>query len=313
MSLILEKSISLFIEYLQTIKNASPHTIRAYTSDLKIFLKHCNSPDSCNEISVQHIDRKILRSFISFLHERGLSKKSIHRLFAAISSLFAYLRENQIICKNPVGMIDLPKQEKSLPYTVTTNMIESFLLLPDSTTYLGLRDRAIMELLYSSGIRVGELVALNRAHLDGTALVMRVFGKGRKERIVPITQSAYKAIMRYVTHSKYNTDTKALFLNKLGVRLSVRSVDRIFSIYWKQSGFTHKITPHILRHSIATHWLERGMNLRDIQSLLGHNSMITTTIYTKVSGSLQKIVYDECHPYSDQFLLKRKKEKIEEQ
>lgn len=313
LSLFLEKSILLFIEYLQNIQNSSHHTIRAYASDLKFFLEYCKSFDRSKQIKVQDIDRKALREYISFLYEKGLSKKSIHRIFAALSSLFVYLIEGDILSTNPVGMIDLPKQEKSLPHIITPDRIKNFLLLPNPATYLGLRDRAIMELLYSSGIRVGELVSLNREQLHGTSLVMRVFGKGRKERIVPITQTAYKAILRYISHNKYDVETKALFLNKLGGRLSVRSVDRIFSIYWKQSGFPHKITPHTLRHSIATHWLERGMNLRDIQSLLGHNSMMTTTIYTKVSGSLQKIVYDECHPCSEKLLLKRKKEKIEEQ
>lgn len=305
----LDKSISCFIEYLQNIQNSSMHTIRAYASDLKFFLEYCNVSNSNKKIKVQDIDRQDLRGYISFLYEKGLSKKSIHRIFAAISSLFAYLIEDQILLKNPVSTIDLPKQQKSLPYTITTSIIKKFLLLPDSTTYLGLRDRAIMELLYSSGIRVGELVSLNREDVNGNRLLMRVFGKGRKERVVPITQTAYKAIMQYISHVKYPIDikTKALFLNKNGGRLTVRSVDRIFSIYWKESGFPHKITPHTLRHSIATHWLERGMNLKDIQSLLGHNSMITTTIYTKVSGSLQKIVYDECHPNSDKLLLERKK------
>lgn len=312
--MLFEKSIFLFINYLKNIQNSSPHTIRAYHSDLQAFIEYVKSSSPNRQIKLQHINRQVLREYLSFLYERGLSNRSIHRIFAAISSLFGYLIQHRIIMKNPVNLIDLPKQEKSLPYTVTTSMVDTFLALPDSTVYLGLRDRAIMELFYSSGIRVGELVSLNREHLDETRQVMRVFGKGRKERIVPITQTAWKAIMQYVTHIKYNRDVKALFLNGRGMRLSVRSVDRIFSGYWKQSGFTHKITPHILRHSIATHWLERGMNLRDIQSLLGHNSMMTTTIYTKVNGPLQKIVYDECHPHSETYrgskiVIGKKKEK----
>lgn len=296
--MLFEKSVFLFVNYLQNIQNSSFHTVRAYHSDLQVFIRYIKSSNPHCQIMIQDVNRQVLREYISFLYEKGISKRSIHRIFATISSLFGYLMQHDIIRKNPVNMIDLPKQEKSLPHTITTSMVDTFLALPDSTRYLGLRDRAMMELLYSSGIRVGELVSLNREHLDETRQVIRVLGKGRKERIVPITQTACRAIMQYVTHIKYNRDAKALFLNRRGMRLSVRSIDRIFSGYWKQSGFTEKITPHILRHSIATHWLERGMNLRDIQSLLGHNSMITTTIYTKVSGSLQKIVYDECHPRS---------------
>ena len=179
-------------------------------------------------------------------------------------------------------------------------MVEMFLTLPNLSSYLGLRDQAILELLYSSGIRVGELVTLNREHLHEGRRIIKVLGKRGKERIVPITQTAWKAIVRYTNHPKYNRNTQALFLNGRGSRLTVRSIDRILLGYWKQSGFTHKITPHTLRHSIATHWLELGMNLKDIQSLLGHSSMMTTTIYTKVGQSLQKITYDKCHPFGKQ-------------
>lgn len=252
------------------------------------------------QIKLQLIDRQLLREYLSFLYQKGLSKRSIHRAFAALSSLFTYLTEHQILNKNPVTTIDLPKQEKKIPGTITTTMVETFLTLPDLSSYLGIRDQAFLELLYSSGIRVGELVSLNKEDLHEGRGIIKVCGKRGKERIIPVTQTAMKAIMRYTTHPRYNKNVQALFLNIRGSRLTVRSIDRILLGYWKQSGFTHKITPHTLRHSIATHWLERGMNLKDIQSLLGHSSMMTTTIYTKVGQSLQKTTYDECHPFGRQ-------------
>lgn len=295
--MLLEKSISSFISYLQKVQNFSSHTIRAYSSDLGRFVTYVEATRSKEQSQLQLIDRQILRDYLSFLYEKGLSKRSIHRAFAALSSLFTYLTEHQIVNNNPVETIDLPKQEKKIPQTITGTMVKTFLTLPNISSYLGLRDQAILELLYSSGIRVGELASLNKEHLHEGNRIIRVFGKRGKERIVPVTQTALKAIMRYTTHPKYNRNVQALFLNGRGSRLTVRSIDRILLGYWKQSGFTHKITPHTLRHSIATHWLERGMNLKDIQSLLGHSSMITTTIYTKVGQSLQKITYDECHPF----------------
>lgn len=296
----LEKSISSFINYLQNVQNYSYHTIRAYSSELGRFVIYVRATCSKEQVDLQLIDRQMLRKYLSYLYEKGLSKRSIHRAFAALSSLFTYLTDHQILSKNPIETIDLPKQEKKIPDTITSAMVKTFLTLPNLSSYLGIRDQAILELLYSSGIRVGELVSLNKEHLHEGRQVIRVSGKRGKERIVPVTQTALKAIMRYLTHPKYNGNVQALFLNGRGSRLTVRSIDRILLGYWKQSGFTHKITPHTLRHSIATHWLERGMNLKDIQSLLGHSSMITTTIYTKVGQSLQKITYDTCHPFGTQ-------------
>lgn len=282
------------------VQNFSSHTIRAYSSDLGRFLTYFERARLKKQVKSQLIDRQILREYLSFLCEKGLSKRSIHRAFAALSSLFAYLIKNGMLNKNPIATIDLPKQEKKIPQIITGAMVETFLTLPNSSSYLGLRDQAILELLYSSGIRVGELTSLNKENLEEDRQVIRVYGKGSKERLVPVTQTAWKAIMRYRSHPKYNLNIQALFLNRRGTRLSARSIDRILLGYWKQSGFTHKITPHTLRHSIATHWLERGMNLKDIQNLLGHSSMMTTTIYTKVGRSLQKATYEKYHPLGKQ-------------
>lgn len=298
--LLLKKSIFSFINYLQNVQHFSPHTIRAYSSDLGRFVSYIEAIQLRRHIKSQLIDRQILREYLSFLHEKGLSKRSIHRAFAALSSLFTYLTEHLILSKNPIDTIDLPKQEKKIPDTITRDMVEILLTLPNLSSYLGVRDQAILELLYSTGIRVGELASLNKEHLHEGRRTIKVSGKRGKERIMPVTQTAWKAIMRYITHPKYNRNVQALFLNGRGSRLTIRSIDRILLGYWKESGFTHKITPHTLRHSIATHWLERGMNLKDIQSLLGHSSMMTTTIYTKVGQSLQKTTYDECHPFGKQ-------------
>ena len=176
---------------------------------------------------------------------------------------------------------------------------------PDLTSYLGFRDRCIMELFYSSGLRVSELIDLDRCDFDKANLLLRIKGKGKKERIVPITKNAKQWIENYLSHPERKLDTndhlaqvdrKSIFLNKLGTRLSPRSVDRKFDKYLKTSGLAGKITPHTIRHTIATHWLENGMNLKTIQMLLGHSSPVTTTIYAQVSSKLQKEVYDKTHP-----------------
>lgn len=201
--------------------------------------------------------------------------------------------------------IDSPKLEKSLPKALSFAQVERLLSQPDTTSYLGFRDRCIMELLYSSGLRISELAGLNRRDLDAPNQFLRVMGKGKKERLIPITASACKWIGEYLDHPEREEDGKqhlaqvdkeAIFLNKWGKRITVRSLDRNFAKYLVASGLPSSVTPHTIRHTIATHWLENGMDLKTIQVLLGHSSLVTTTIYTKVSGRLKREVYDKAHP-----------------
>jgi integrase/recombinase XerC len=195
--------------------------------------------------------------------------------------------------------IDTPKRDRTVPHSLSYSQIEHFFNLPDISTFLGFRDRTIMELFYSSGLRVSELAGLNRSDFDKEELLLLVRGKGKKERIIPITENAAHWITSYLFHQErfaQQQDGKAIFLNRLGTRLTTRSIDRLFCYYLAKSGFADIITPHVIRHTIATHWLEQGMDLKTIQVLLGHSSMATTTIYTEVSSDLKKLVVAALHP-----------------
>jgi integrase/recombinase XerC len=206
---------------------------------------------------------------------------------------------------NPAEEIENPKLEKNIPHPLTYDEVQRLLDLPDTNSYLGYRDRCIMELFYSSGLRVSELCFLDRIDIDREQLLIRLKGKGRKERLVPITQNAADWIQGYLDHPERalsmdghlsQVDDKAIFLNKLGTRLTTRSVDRMFYKYLRMSSLAGKVTPHTIRHTIATHWLENGMHLKTIQLLLGHSALSTTTIYTQVSSKLKKEVYEKAHP-----------------
>ena len=201
--------------------------------------------------------------------------------------------------------IESPRLDKTLPVSLSYDQIQRLFDMPDTGTYLGFRDRCIMELFYSSGLRVSELVLLDRQDFNPAELLLKLKGKGKKERIVPITDNAAEWISAYLCHPERTLDgslhlaqkdSEAIFLNRWGERLSPRSVDRKFDLYLKQSGLAGKVTPHTIRHTIATHWLESGMDLKTIQLLLGHTSLNTTTIYTHVSPKFKREAYDKAHP-----------------
>jgi len=275
-----------FLDYLRVVKNSSEHTTRAYSIDLSDFKKF-----GCTW------DKKGIRQFLAHLYENKASHKTIMRKLSTLRSFFKYLFKEGIIQENPMNEIDSPKKTKKLPVAITYEQIEILFQKPDLTTYLGLRDRCMMELLYSSGIRLSELVGLNRSDFNAKGLVLNIFGKGKKQRIVPITKSAAGWLKKYLEDpEREESDPEAIFLNRWGKRLSARSVDRHFQSYLKATGLPQKITPHTIRHTIATHWLEKGMDLKTIQTILGHSSLSTTTIYTHVSPKLKREVYDKTHP-----------------
>ena len=281
-----------FLRYLSVVRNASKHTLRNYGIDIDCFLQ---------SVDLFSADRKSIRQFIFDQRESGISKRTLARRLSSLRSFFRFCLRERIVERNPMEQIDSPKLDKPLPRALTQPQVEFFLSLPDTSSYLGLRDRAILELLYSSGLRVGELVSLNREDVNCAELLLKVMGKGSKERFVPTTAVAASWLTRYLSHeerpfcAEYTGGT-AIFLNKFGNRLTSRSVDRLFVYYHRKSGFAEPITPHVLRHTIATHWLERGMDLKTIQLLLGHSSMATTTIYAEVSPELKKKAVLEHHP-----------------
>ena len=324
------EAVYLYLEHLRVVKQASEHTIRNYSVDLnslkehleKSFLKDIKKnarPEKIDHASIysersikndhllplQAIERKDIRAYLAALSSEKLNTRTIARKLASFRSFFRFCISKGSISVNPMEDIETPKIAKKIPITLTTEQIQEFFNQPDLSSYLGLRDRTIMELFYSSGLRVTELISLNRDDLCSRDLWIKLKGKGKKERIIPITKNAADWIEGYLNHpERYQNvdshspeaDSKAVFLNKWGTRLSARSVDRNFEKYLETSGFARKVTPHTLRHTIATHWLDNGMDLKTIQQLLGHSNVATTTIYTQVSSGLKEKTHSRFHP-----------------
>lgn len=299
--MVVSETLHRFLSHLKNVKNSSHHTIRNYSIDLHAFQAFLGGSESTWE----NIDRKTIRAYLSFLHDALLAKKTIARRLSSLRSFYKYALSEGVTTQNPMEEVETPKLDRYLPISLSYDQVIHLLEQPDTASYLGLRDRSIMELFYSSGLRVSELIALNRHDIDFSQHLMKIKGKGRKERIVPITRHAASWIKTYLESPLREMSTKehqpekdplALFLNKWGTRLSPRSVDRQFKAYIQQSGLAGKATPHTIRHTIATHWLENGMDLKTIQLILGHESLATTTIYTQVSTALKRKVFEESHP-----------------
>lgn len=294
------EGVEKFLAYLQGIKNASPHTLRNYRIDLNAFLHFFGE---AQDLKLSQIDKKGIRAFLASLTQKGSAKKSIVRKISSLRSCFSYLQRSRLISRNPFEEIESPKLEKKIPSPVSYDQILQFFEKPNLDSYLGFRDRCLMELFYSSGLRLSELVNMNRSDLFDFQI--KVMGKGKKERIIPVTKTAWDWLSRYLDHPLRHLDTQehqaekdpsAIFLNRWGKRISMRSIDRLFVQYLRQSGLANRITPHTLRHTIATHWLEKGMDLKTIQTILGHENLATTTIYTQVSPRLKQEVYQKAHP-----------------
>jgi len=282
------KKIDRFLTHMRVATGASEHTLRAYSTDFASFQAFAEG---------QEIDKRLIRRYLSTLNEQKLATKTILRKLSSLRSFYAFAMREKLVTSNPLEDIESPKKEKRLPVSITYEQIQLLFSCPDLSDYLGFRDRAIMELFYSSGLRLSELVGLNRKHFDAKNKLLTIYGKGKKMRLTPITDTAAQWIIDTLNHPERDEkDPEAIFLNKWGKRLTPRSVDRKFALYLKQSGLSEKITPHTIRHTIATHWLEHGMDLKTIQLLLGHTSLATTTIYTHVSPKLKREVYEKTHP-----------------
>jgi integrase/recombinase XerC len=293
-------SINKFIDYISLERGASPHTCRAYRKDLELFATFLREKGLPSDAAT--IDHLTIRLFLGHLYqEKRIKRTSVVRKLATLRTFFRYLNREGIIAKNPAKMVATPKGGKDLPHALTVD--EAFRLLdaPDVTNPLGLRDRAILEFLYSSGLRVGELTSLNLEDLDLVRGIVRVMGKGGKERMVPIGSKAVEALRSYLAHrdellAKGKSTTQYLFLNYRGGNLTARSVARMIKTYRLHGGITKEATPHTFRHSFATHLLDAGADLRGIQELLGHASLSTTQKYTHVSSAKLMEVYDRTHP-----------------
>lgn len=304
----MEKLIEQFLEYLRYERNVSAHTLRNYASDLEQFLDFLAPLDQTtgkrNTPDISEIDHLTIREWLASLHSAQKTKASIARKLAALRTFFQFLVREGVVELNPAKLVSTPRLEKKLPKHLSIEEAIRFIESPDEETDLGKRDRAMLELMYATGVRVAELTTLNLVDIDFGNQLIRVTGKRRKQRIVPFGEPAGVAIRNYLTvRDKFlmnapisKRDEEALFLNYQGTRITTRSVGRMVEKYIRLCAGMHNISPHALRHSFATHLLDSGADLRDIQELLGHARLSTTQIYTHVSMEKLIEVYDKAHP-----------------
>lgn len=302
----MKKLIQSFIEYIKSEKGYSGHTIRNYESDLRQFSKFVAAKKGLTKADpeVELVNYTLIRSYLGELFNT-CKRTTIARKLSTLKSFFSYLEMRGLTSFNPAVDITTPKQEKRIPAYLPIDDMFALLEQPDKEKELGLRDLAILELLYSSGLRVSELVTLDIEKLDFISRLVRVSGKGGKERLLPVGRKATVVIREYIENTGkarkkagYSTTHGPLFLNYRGGRLSARSVDRLVKRYSRQCGITAEISPHSIRHTFATHLLDGGADLRSIQELLGHVNLSTTQKYTHVSIDKLMEVYDKSHPRS---------------
>jgi len=308
MLLNMEQLIEQFLEHLRYERNVSAHTLRNYASDLEQFVDHIAPADPRSGArkfpELKNVDHLTIREWLAELHSAQKKKASIARKLAALRTFFQFLVREGLLESNPAKLVSTPRQEKKLPKHLSIEEAIKFIETPDIKTDLGKRDRAMLELMYATGVRVAELTTLNLADIDFRNQLVRVTGKRRKQRIVPFGDPAASAIRDYLkVRDKFllnspisERDDEALFLNYQGTRITTRSVGRMVEKYIKICAGAHRISPHALRHSFATHLLDSGADLRDIQELLGHARLSTTQVYTHVSMEKLVEVYDKAHP-----------------
>ena len=304
----MEKLLEQFLEHLRYERNVSAHTLRNYASDLEQFLDFLAPLDQAtrrrNLPAVSQIDHLTIREWLGSLHAAQKSKSSIARKLAALRTFFQFLVREEVLELNPAKLVSTPRLEKKLPKHLSIEEAIRFIETPDAETDLGKRDRAMLELMYATGVRVAELTTINLGDVDFQNRLVRVTGKRRKQRIVPFGDPAGAAIRNYLeVREKFlfnapisKREEEPLFLNYQGTRITTRSVGRMVDKYIRICAGMHNISPHALRHSFATHLLDSGADLRDIQELLGHARLSTTQIYTHVSMEKLIEVYDKAHP-----------------
>ncbi len=304
----MENLLGTFDRYLAVERNASDHTRRSYASDLRQFIAFCvSSPlveaDEASAVAPEAIDVRVIRAYLGWLHREGLAATSQGRKLAALRTFFRWCQREGLVSANPAQEVANPKQPKTLPPVVTYDDVVRLLASPSRAGggFL-VRDVAILELFYAAGIRLSELVALDVGDLHLDHRYVRVMGKGRKERVVPVGREACQAVERYMPlreallAERGLSDQKALFINQRGGRITSRGVAFLVKKYLQVSGVPRAMSPHTLRHAFATHLLDAGMDLRVIQELLGHASLATTQRYTHVSTDRIMAVYDAAHP-----------------
>ena len=295
------ETLKEFLNYIQFERGYSAHTVTAYQHDLEKFLNFIYKYDSILLKDFGKIDRQAIRHFLGKEYEVGNSAKTVARRLASIKSLFNYLVQAEVICDNPAIHIKTPKVEKKIPTFVQENKIEDLMKMPDAVTLIGKRDRAILELFYATGIRLNELAGLNIGSVNPQEKLLRVLGKGNKERIVPFGKPAKNALESYLKkrgESWASPQQTPLFTGRGEKRIAVRTIQQRVNIYLKAVlGGRTGASPHTLRHTFGTHLLENDADIRSIQELLGHSSISSTQIYTKVNPKKMKDIYTDAHPH----------------
>ncbi len=288
----MKRFVVKFVSYLDIEKNYSAHTLRCYKTDLNELADFLDDKDPRK---TTHLD---LRRFLAELKGRNCAKRTVVRKLGAIRSFFRFLFREKYLTQNPADSIFTPKLDRRLPEFLDTEKMLKFITSPLSDNILGLRDRAILEILYSTGMRVSELVQLDQQDVDLLSGVAKVKGKGKKERLTLLGSEAGSALRNYLKERSLEgqDSVKALFLNARGTRLTDRSIRRVIDKYITKCGIEQKISPHSLRHSFATHMLNNGADLRSVQELLGHKNLSTTQIYTHLGSKRIKEIYSKAHP-----------------
>lgn len=289
----MKAELEQFYSYLETERNVSPNTVAAYKSDLEQFCSFLAGGSEAPR--AEEVDHLTIRRYLAQLHKR-CSKSSIGRKLSAIRALYRFLMREGRVGRNPAELVTTPKKEKKLPFHLNIDQVSALVTAPQGESTLPLRDRAVLETLYSCGIRVSELTGMNVGDIDLAAGLARVMGKGGKERLVPVGSCARSALAAYLSERGTPGASEPLILNARGGRLTRRSVARIVDAHMLLIATMRKVSPHTLRHTFATHLLEGGADLRAIQELLGHASLSTTQKYTHVSIDKLMEVYDKAHP-----------------
>ncbi|MHC4875129.1 MAG: tyrosine recombinase XerC [Planctomycetota bacterium] len=293
----MDRAVDGFLRYLKIERNASPLTLKSYAEDLAslndYFLDRVGHIPEPSHVGIQ-----MLRGYVTYLHECEYAKTTIARRLACLRSLFRFCVREELCESNPAQALRTPRTGRKLPNLLTTEQIATLLEAPPANEPMGLRDRAILETMYSAGLRVAELVSLDVSNWERDSDILRVIGKGRKERITPLGRYAVKALEQWLSAREPAPKVDALFLNRFGKRLTTRSIGRMLEKHLLETGLDRHVTPHTLRHSFATHMLDGGADLRSVQELLGHKSLTTTQIYTHVSTRRLHETYEKAHPHS---------------
>ena len=297
----MQNAIARFLQYLRVERNASAYTIKSYREDLTALVEYmteafggqCPEPAGLGSLE--------LRGYVAALHEAGYAKTTIARRLASLRSFFKFGQREGWIKANPAKPLRNPRKGRSLPHFLSAEDIGRLLGAPPANDPMGLRDRAILETMYSAGLRVSETVGLNRGDMDLPAGILRVRGKGRRERLAPIGSYAVQAMKKWLAVCRLHPREPAgadapAFVNRFGRRLTTRSVARMLEKYLQLTSLDTRTTPHSLRHSFATHLLDRGADIRSVQELLGHKSLVTTQIYTHVGTAALRAIYEKAHP-----------------